>query len=108
MQVKIFTDFSKPSFSFFGKEKASMFSDLESKINEWFDENPDIKIHKIEQKVSGGTFFGECEKLIVTIFMRTRKLTLVEFQPVHNKSINYAPAAPDVLPHADYFGRYVF
>lgn len=25
----------------------------------------------------------------------------------HNKSINYAPAAPDVLAHAGYFGRYV-
>lgn len=68
MQVKIFTDFSKPSFSFFGKEKASMFSDLESKMNEWFDQNPDIRIHKIEQKVSGGTFLGESEKLILTIF----------------------------------------
>lgn len=68
MKVKIFSDFSKPKLTLSGKSKKPFFSELEETINDWFSKNPEIKIHKIEQTTSGGSFLGEAEKLIVTVF----------------------------------------
>lgn len=68
MKVKIFSDVDRAEKTFSGKVKKQAFSDLESTINDWLSANPAIKIHKIEQMVSGGTFLGETEKLIITIF----------------------------------------
>lgn len=67
MKVKIFSDLSRTKLTFFGKVKKQPFCELEETVNDWFSENPDIKINKIEQMVSGGTIFGEAEKLIISI-----------------------------------------
>lgn len=68
MKVKIFSDISRPKLTFSGKHKKPIFSELEKMVNDWFEENPNIKIHKIEQVVSSGSFGGAAEKLIITVF----------------------------------------
>ncbi len=68
MKVKIFSDLSRTRMSFSGKLTEPIFNALEQDMNNWFAANPQIKIFKIEQVVTGGTFLGDAEKLIVTIF----------------------------------------
>lgn len=68
MKVKIFSDMSRPKLTFSGKLKAPIFNELEQAVNDWFGENPDIKIYKIEHAVSSGSFLSGAEKLIITVF----------------------------------------
>jgi len=68
MRVKIFSDLSRPKLKLSGKIKEPIFKELEKSVNDWLDKKPEIKIHNIEQAISPGTFFGEAEKLVITIF----------------------------------------
>jgi len=68
MKVKIFSDLSRTKFKLSGRIKEPIFNELEKAVNDWFSDNPEIKIYKIEQTVCPGSFFGEAEKLVITIF----------------------------------------
>ncbi len=68
MKVKIFSDLSRTKINLSGKLKEPIFNELEKAVNDWLDEHPDITIHKIEQTVCPGSFFGSAEKLVITIF----------------------------------------
>lgn len=68
MKVKIFSDLSRTNINLSGKIKEPIFNELEKTVNDWFRDNPDIKIHKIEQTVCPGSFLGSAEKLVITIF----------------------------------------
>lgn len=54
MKVKIFAEILAPKFTFFGRLKEPLCRCLEQRVNDWFSENPNIKVHQIEQKVSEG------------------------------------------------------
>jgi len=68
MKLKIFSDLSRTKTKLSGKIKEPIFNELEKTVNDWFGDNPEIKIHKIEQTVCPGSFLGEPEKLVITIF----------------------------------------
>lgn len=68
MKVKIFSEIINAKFTLFGRLKEPLCHRLEDQMNAWFSQNPAIKIHQIEQNVSGGAFLGEAEKIIITVF----------------------------------------
>lgn len=68
MKVKIFSDLSRAKLKISGKIKEPIFNELEKMVNDWLGDNPEINIHKIEQTVCPGSFLGESEKLVITIF----------------------------------------
>ena len=65
MRVKMFSKIISPKLSFLSKLKEPLSTGIEREINEWLSENPEIKIHTLEQTMCGGSWAPG--KLIVTI-----------------------------------------
>lgn len=56
MKVKIFSATVLPTLSFLSKPIQPQDGGLEAKINDWLATNPNIRVHNIEQSMSGGSW----------------------------------------------------
>ena len=68
MEVKIFTKILRPKVGFLPKTDTSNDNGLEGEINIWLATQPNIKIEKITQSQSGGSF--QPSTIVVSVWYR--------------------------------------
>ena len=56
MKIKMFSKILTPRLSFLSKLKTPLHAEIEKEINEWIAQRPNIKIHHLQQTMSGGSW----------------------------------------------------
>ncbi|NMP16338.1 hypothetical protein [Thalassotalea sp. Y01] len=69
MEVKIFTKLLKPKRGFWPSSESATDGGLEAEVNLWLASKPDIKITKISQSQSGGSWFPST--LVISVWYQS-------------------------------------